>query len=100
MHFPVSLLKDSPTAMGLISGGLPSFSLFIALNIPPAKNLDTNRGPLPEARRFTISLRVAQIVVGEKNPAHVVYVAGRDLLQCLLRKSIMCTRNQNPVQQK
>ena len=60
MHFPVSLLKDSPTAMGLISGGLPSFSL---INVPPAKNLATIGGAFPEARRFTMSLRVAHMGV-------------------------------------
>ena len=64
MHFPVSLLRDSPTAMGLTSGGLPSFSLFSAINVPPAKNFDTKGGALPEAKRFTMSLRVAQIGVG------------------------------------
>ena len=30
----------------------------------PAKNLDTKGGALPEARRFTMSLRVAKIDVG------------------------------------
>ena len=63
MHLPVSLLKDSPTAMGLISGGLSSFSLFSAINVPPAKNLATIGGAFPEARRFTMSLRVAHMGV-------------------------------------
>ena len=58
MHFPVSLLRDSPTAMGLMSGGLPSFNLFNTINVPPAKNLGTKGGALPEARRFTTSLRI------------------------------------------
>ena len=64
MHFPVSLLRDSPTAMGLMSGRLPSFSLFNAINLPPAKNLATKGGALPDARRFMVSLSVAQIDVG------------------------------------
>ena len=63
MHIPVSLLKDSPTAMGLISGGLPSFSLFSAINVPPAKILATIEGAFPEAWRFTMSLRVAHMGV-------------------------------------
>ena len=58
MHFPVSLLRDSPTAMGLMSGRLPSFSL---INLPPAKNLDTKGGALPAARGF---MSVLQIDVG------------------------------------
>ena len=40
MHLPVSLIRDSPTAMGLIPGVLPSLSLFSATNIPSAKNLE------------------------------------------------------------
>ena len=56
-HFPVSLLKTSPTAMGLISYALPSFSLFKAIRLPPAKYLETKRGTLPDARRLTMSLR-------------------------------------------
>ena len=64
MHFPVSLLRDPPTAMGLMSGRLPSFSLFNAINLPPAKNPGTKGGALPAARRFMVSLSVAQIDVG------------------------------------
>ena len=64
MHFPVSLLRDSSTAMSLIFGKLPSFSLFNAINLPPAKSLATKGGALPEARRFMVSLSVAQIDVG------------------------------------
>lgn len=66
MHFPVILLRDSPTAMGLMSGRLPSFSLFNAINLPPVKNLDTvtKGSALSAARRFMVSLIVADVGSG------------------------------------
>ena len=39
----VSRLKVSPTAIGLC--------LFKAIRLPPAKNLDTDEGALPDAKR-------------------------------------------------
>ena len=63
-HFPVSLLRTSPTAMGLISLALPSFSLFKAVRLPPARYLETKRGTLPDARRLTMSLKEEHMDVG------------------------------------
>ena len=50
MHFPVSLRNVSPKAMGLASGGEPSFLLFRAISLSPAKKVDTDEGtfPMPE----------------------------------------------------
>ena len=53
-HLPVSRCKVSPTAIGWISGGRPSFCLLKAVRLPPAKNLDTDEGG--DAKRLTISL--------------------------------------------
>ena len=64
LHFPVSLLRTSPTAMGLISWALPSFSLFKAVRLPPARYLETRGGALPDARRVTMSLRKEHMEVG------------------------------------
>ena len=64
LHFPVSLLRTSPTAMGLISWALPSFSLFKAVRLPPARYLETRGGAYPDARRVTMSLRKEHMEVG------------------------------------
>ena len=64
MHFPVSLLIVSPTAMGLMSGGQSSLFLFKAIKQPPAKNLDTDVGTFPAGRILTNCLREEQMDVG------------------------------------
>ena len=64
-HFPVSLLRVYPTEIGLISGGKPSLNLlFKSSELPPARNLATNNGPLPAARRLTISLKDEPMEIG------------------------------------
>ena len=60
-HFPVNLLNASPTAMGLMSGGQPGLYLFKAVRQPPARNVETEVGTLPEERML---LREKHMEVG------------------------------------
>ena len=46
-YFPVDLLNASPTAIGLTSGRLPGLDLFRAVELIPARNLETEVGALP-----------------------------------------------------
>eukprot|EP00731_Ephydatia_muelleri_P036887 Em0346g3a len=55
-HFPVSLLRVSPTAIGLMAGGEPCLNLIEAVRLPLARNQATDIGALPAARRLTMSL--------------------------------------------
>ena len=86
MHFPANLLRDSPTTIGLISGGEPSLFLFRAISLPPAMNLDTARGAFPDTKRFTTSLREEVIGVWSGTDITSRYVEYEDqtaLPQCL-----------------
>ena len=60
-HFLVTLLRVSPTAIGR---GEPSLNLFKAVRLPPTRNLATDNGALPAARRLTISLRDEPMEIG------------------------------------
>ena len=60
----MSLLKVSPTSLGLRSGRESCFILFKVVRLPPAKNFATETGALPAARRLTMSLRDEHLSIG------------------------------------
>ena len=78
-----SLLKVSPTAIGLMSGANPSSFLFSAIRLPPAKDRDTEVGALPAARVLMTNLREVHMGVGRGMLATSSRCSLREQLQCL-----------------
>ena len=68
-HFPVNLLRTSPTAIGLMSGAQPGFNLLSAVKDPPAMKIRNLLGNFPRHKRLTTLLSREQIVVGSEMEA-------------------------------